>query len=143
MYKTLSLAVALLIGLVSSKHSVMDYHRMMTFGSDKYVSGSYGLAMDLNYHTEYQGGQYAEAIAVPSPDHYKYKSYALSAEATVDLMLDTQWFDFYQANYDVTFTPAKITPYQQWVIWYRPVSDGFSFDNFDVNFFANWRADVL
>lgn len=142
MLKTLSLAVALLIGVVSAKKSLMAYENTNTYDAD-FVTGSYGVNMDINYHTEYRGGPYSDGDAVPNDKSYGFKQYSLTVETTVDLLLDTKWFDFYQANYDVQLVPARVTPYSQYVIWYRPIADKFSFDNWDMNFYACWKAEVL
>lgn len=121
----------------------MAYDNIKTFGDDETVSGAYGIMMDLNYHTEYAGGIFKDSSVTANPEDFKFKQYSLKAEATLDLVLNTKWFDFYQANYDAQFIPIRATPYTQYIIWQRPIVDSFSFENFDVNFFGGWRADVL
>lgn len=99
--------------------------------------------MDLNYHTEYRGGPYRDGDAVPADKNFGFKQYSLTLETTVDLLLDTKWFDYYQLNYDVQLVPARVTPYSQYLIWYRPIADKFSFENWDFNFYGCWKAEVL
>jgi hypothetical protein len=140
MYKTLSFVSALLVGLVSAdKHRLMDYAKSNTYDLSV-VKGSWGYSADFEYHFEYEGGPYTDSDA-PAPNVFSYKKYGVYLQTNLDLLLTTTWMNWYQWNIDVSLKPFKVSPYNQWLIWYRPEASSVS--DFDVDVYASTWCEIL
>ena len=105
------------------------------------AKASFLVSADLEYHTESHGGPYTGSDAVPAAINYHSMSYGLYVQANVDLSLDTEWLDWYKYYIRTSFKPFKISPYNQWIIWYRPESSSFA--DFDINFYGQRRLELL
>ena len=47
-------------------------------------------------------------------------------------------FDNYYYSHEMTFTPLRMSPYSQWVLWYRPDSQSpMDWGMFDIDFYGS------
>lgn len=106
-------AAAVLLGLVSAKHTLMSASQTSTktVGSVGDFTASYSAWFD--YATVFDSGMSSNVA---------YDSYALNFDAGIDISFDFNFNDYYQIGIDFTVDLLDFTPYRQYVNWVNPVA---------------------
>jgi hypothetical protein len=132
------LLAAILVGCATASVGVKSYGDMDTYTFGNWFSFTWEYDMDLMYGTAYEGGNYTGSDApVGYEDAFNYEKYYAFAWSWIEGGATFEFFSAYEITPRFYIEPFEVHPWEQWVIWFRPISEDYDFTLFDVNVYSS------
>lgn len=138
MYKHILLAALLGVAVAGKGKSVMSWTKADTLVANDYITLTYDIDADLYYGTGYEGGQYTGSDApLLFKNAFNYEKYFLIVATYLEAGFTLDFMGLYQVTPRIYIEPFTVHPWEQWFLWFRPVSDDYDFSLFDVNIYSS------